>query len=141
MGRGSPLMPCDRVGSLELHKDCGKEEVVLKVQNDVHAHGLWEDSIDLMMLLPEISKQLPSDIVSHSVDVAAVIDFDGLTVNNHSSTVTLRVSQASFDLSFSLSSNPESDSTTHEVADQVWAALMDKLHIAPCSVHKHRINV
>lgn len=139
-----PWLTTDAVRShwlLGASQYCGKEEVVLKVESDVRAHGLWEDSVDLMTLLPEIHKQLPSNIISRPVNVATVVDFFGLEINNRSAAVALRMSQSSFELSLALLSNPESDFATHQVADQVWTALMDTLHIEPCSVRKAGINV
>lgn len=141
LGRGSPRMPCDHFGSLELLKGCKKEEVLLRVDIDAHSHGLWEESVDLMALVPEIYEQLPSDMVSRPAMVASVVEFSGLEINNSSASVSLRMSQSSFELSLVLSSNPENDPAMHKIADQVWTALVDTLNVPPCSLRETGINV
>merc|ERR1712224_741747 len=47
-GRGSPSMPCDKTGSLELLNSCGRQEVVLNVESNVQGQNIREGSVDLL---------------------------------------------------------------------------------------------
>lgn len=127
IARGSPKLPCGTKAELNLDVRCEGRAVSAVVQKELIDESVWAGLVNLEALFPGVGRQLPSSPHFQS-EVAAVVEFSGLSIHNQSVTVQLHSLAHHAEVTLLVPGNPQNDPELHAAARNVWVQLLEIIH-------------